>query len=81
MLEAGPGGLFTGLQHTVDRFREELWEPSVWSREARAIDSTAVGETDAERALSVYDTITHESPALNLLTPEEERVLRKEIEQ
>jgi len=33
ILEAGPGGQFLDKPHTVRHFREELWEPTIWSRE------------------------------------------------
>lgn len=31
--ELGPGGLFTGTDHTVTHFRSEHWEPRLFSRE------------------------------------------------
>ena len=31
--EIGPGGIFTGTEHTVRHFRKEHWEPELFSRE------------------------------------------------
>ena len=75
--EAGPGGLFIGLGHTAERFREELWEPSIWNREPLGAWD---GRVDVERALAAYDTLTAEASELNFLTPEEETALRAIIE-
>jgi trimethylamine--corrinoid protein Co-methyltransferase len=33
ILEAGPGGHFLDKQHTVRYFREEHWNPGIWSRQ------------------------------------------------
>jgi trimethylamine--corrinoid protein Co-methyltransferase len=33
ILEAGPGGHFLDKPHTVRHFREEHWNPSIWSRQ------------------------------------------------
>jgi trimethylamine--corrinoid protein Co-methyltransferase len=33
ILEAGPGGHFIDTLHTARHFRDEHWEPSIWSRQ------------------------------------------------
>lgn len=33
ILEVGPGGHYLDQMHTVDYFRQEHWNPSIWSRE------------------------------------------------
>ena len=33
IIEAGPGGHFLDKQHTVDHFRDEHWQPAIWSRQ------------------------------------------------
>jgi len=33
ILEVGPGGHYLDQMHTVDYFREEHWNPSIWSRQ------------------------------------------------
>jgi trimethylamine--corrinoid protein Co-methyltransferase len=33
IMEAGPGGHFLDKQHTVDHFRDEHWQPAIWSRQ------------------------------------------------
>ena len=78
--EAGPGGLFIDLEHTVERFREELWEPSIWSREPPQAWIAEDGKTDVERALVAYDALMESAPAINFLTREEESALRAVIE-
>jgi trimethylamine--corrinoid protein Co-methyltransferase len=33
IIEAGPGGHFLDKRHTVDYFRDEHWQPAIWSRQ------------------------------------------------
>ncbi len=33
IIEAGPGGHFLDKRHTVDHFRDEHWQPAIWSRQ------------------------------------------------
>ena len=33
IIEAGPGGHFFDKRHTARHFREECWEPAIWSRQ------------------------------------------------
>jgi trimethylamine:corrinoid methyltransferase-like protein len=33
ILEAGPGGHYLDKMHTARHFREEHWNPSIWSRQ------------------------------------------------
>lgn len=77
--EAGPGGIFINLEHTVERFREEIWEPSIWNRDSLESWLAKGGKIDAERAVVIYDTLMAEAPSLNFLTSEEERILREVI--
>ena len=45
--EAGIGGSYLGLDHTLEHFREAFWQPAVFSR-----DSSAQVETDTSRTLA-----------------------------
>ncbi len=78
--EAGPGGLFTGLKHTAERFRDELWEPTVWTRDPSERPSEGTANEDVARALAVYEAIMAEAAPLNMLTAQEECVLMEVIE-
>ncbi|MFH1006862.1 MAG: trimethylamine methyltransferase family protein [Candidatus Latescibacterota bacterium] len=78
--EAGPGGLFADLTHTVEHFREESWEPSIWSREPLEAWIEKDGKTDGTRAVAAYDALMAEAPPLNCLTEEEEMALLEVIE-
>ena len=77
MVEAGHEDLFTPLEHTVQHFREETWEPALWTREP--LEACAELTTDEQRARDRYDelmaTATHEE----FLSPEEEEALLEVI--
>ena len=49
----GPGGLFTGTDHTVAHFRSEIWEPGLWSRTMLSRWQVEGAKIDAERARDV----------------------------
>lgn len=53
ILQAGPGGIYAGEVHTVQHFRQELWQPSLWSREMLAVWQEMGANLDADRAASV----------------------------
>jgi len=73
ILEAGHGGVYTWLEHTVARYREELWEPAVWTRTPpEACPDLTI---DVERAKDVYHTMRHEAEPVEHMTPEEEQTL------
>jgi len=46
----GPGGCFTGTEHTLRHYREEHWQPGLWTREMLASWLESGAKTDAERA-------------------------------
>ena len=46
----GPGGCFTDSDHTLRHFRDEHWQPRLWSRDMRRAWQDAGGRTDADRA-------------------------------
>ena len=79
--EAGPGGLFTGLPHTLDHYRDELWQPQIWTRLLRDAWQTAGSRQDLDVARDQFEAIMNQPPALEQLTPDEESLLRKVIAQ
>ncbi len=50
ILSAGCGGNFLGTDMTVERFREELWEPRTWTRGSTSGWELSGRQTDADRA-------------------------------
>jgi trimethylamine---corrinoid protein Co-methyltransferase len=52
--EVGPGGLFTGTEHTVKHYRKEHWQPAIFSREMYNSWLTGDHKNDIERAREVY---------------------------
>jgi trimethylamine--corrinoid protein Co-methyltransferase len=67
ILGAGPGGQFLDKQHTVDHFRQEHWNPSIWSRQMLRPwlqgDQSLDADRAREKALRVEDEMQRSSPA------------------
>ena len=78
--EVGPGGLFTGAEHTVERHRDALWEPALWDRTMVAAWEAAGCQTELDRAREALARILAAPPVIEQLRPEEEAVLRRVIE-
>ena len=53
----GPGGLFTGTEHTVAHFRSEIWEPGLWSRTMFGRWHAADAKIDVDRAREMCEEI------------------------
>ena len=49
----GPDGLFTGTEHTVAHFRDEIWEPRLWSRSMLDRWRAEDAQTDVDRAREI----------------------------
>jgi len=77
--EVGPGGLFTGTPHTAEHFRDELWEPTIWSREMLQAWEDAGSPLDTDKARRMYTEIMAHAPGPAVLTPDEENALMKVI--
>ncbi len=60
--EIGPGGLFTGTEHTVRHYRREHWQPGLFSREMYNSWIAGDHKTDIQRAADVFEGImrTHD---------------------
>ncbi len=78
--EAGPGGLFIFNDHTVERFREELWEPVTWNRIALESWLSTGRRIDVDLAREKYDAIMAATPPLTELGEQEEKELLGVIE-
>jgi trimethylamine--corrinoid protein Co-methyltransferase len=77
--EVGPGGLFTAAMHTVERFREEIWEPRAWNREPYNTWLTTGRKLDVDRARDVFEAIMASPPEIEELRADEEAALRAVI--
>jgi trimethylamine--corrinoid protein Co-methyltransferase len=55
--EIGPGGIFTGTEHTVRHYRKEHWQPSLFSREMYNSWITGSHKTDIQRASDVFTEV------------------------
>ena len=55
--EAGPGGLFTAMEHTVRHFRTEHWQPALFTREGVSAWMAAGAKTDVDRAREVCEEV------------------------
>ncbi len=78
--ETGPGGLFIFHDHTVERFREEIWEPAQWNRVSLEQWLSGDRKIDVDLAREKFDVIMASVPPLNDLSAEEERELLDVIE-
>ena len=77
--ETGPGGLFIFHDHTVERFREEIWEPALWNRVSLEQWLSGERKIDVDLAREKYDAIMASVPPLNDLSEQEERELLEVI--
>ena len=73
---AGPGGSFLGTDLTVDRFREELWQPGTWSSGSTSAWLLSGGRIDVDRARDVAIQFEKSFEPTSHITPEEEKDLR-----
>jgi len=71
--EVGPGGSFLGTELTAARFREEVWQPRVWEREALRGRAAGDGKRERERVKERVREVIAGTP--------EERGLSEECEQ
>ena len=74
MAEAAHEELFTGLAHTAERFREAIWEPAVWTRDAPGAQAELT--LDIDRAREQYPSLMAHAETPALLSEEEEQVLQ-----
>ena len=53
ILEAGPGGQYLVSAHTARHFRDEIWDPTLWSRRMLGVWLAEGMHTDADRAREI----------------------------
>lgn len=78
ILEAGPGGNFMGREHTARHYRQEHWQPKLFSREVYNSWLSGDHKTDLERARDIYELIMAETPK-TYISEDTEKALRKVI--
>lgn len=76
----GPGGSFAAERHTVEWFRRELWEPTIWERRPFAAWYESDGRTDVDRAREHVLTILDSPPPPSAITEDEDKRLQRIIE-
>jgi trimethylamine--corrinoid protein Co-methyltransferase len=77
--QVGPGGVFTGTEHTVRHMRSEFWQPSRWLRMAREARG-GEEKTEVERALEVWRDLVSQPDPEPALSEETERRLQVVID-
>jgi len=79
ILEAGPGGQYLDKMHTARHFRQEVWMPTVWSREMTRSWLAGGQELDVDKARSIvlqqaYET-ARDTPASGITDAFEREIL------
>jgi trimethylamine--corrinoid protein Co-methyltransferase len=77
--KVGPGGLFTGTEHTVKYYRKEHWQPEIFSREMYCSWMSGDRKTDVERATDICKQILKEYHPVETKKETEEK-LKKVIQ-
>jgi trimethylamine--corrinoid protein Co-methyltransferase len=77
IIEAGPGGHYIDRHHTARHFRNDLWEPAIWSRRTLRPWQEEGSHHDADRAREVALEVQRRGVEPDGMTQEmERRVLR-----
>ena len=76
IMATGPGGNFLGSDLTVARFRTEVWQPDLWTRESLPQWLRSGAHSDRERAKQRIREILAQTSAEPLMSEECERDLR-----
>jgi trimethylamine--corrinoid protein Co-methyltransferase len=80
ILAAGPGGHFLDKRHTVDYFRGEHWNPSIWSRQMLRPwlegDQRLDVDRAREKALQIHSEMRQQVPEPAMSASLENEVLR-----
>ena len=72
--ELGPGGFFTGTEHTAEHYRTEHWQPALFSREMYNSWIARSNKIDIDRATDVFNEVM-ESPQDPYIGEDTERAL------
>jgi len=73
--KVGPGGLFTGTEHTAQHFREAQWQPGIWSREMLQGWLAGDRKVDADRAYELWQDLMSQPDPEPGISPETEAKL------
>ena len=73
--EVGPGGLFIDTVHTIEHFRDELWDPRIWQRTQFEAWAASGRHSDMAIATEIYHAIMEHARPVNELTEEQELAL------
>lgn len=76
----GPGGNYMAEPHTAKHFRQEHWQPKLFSREMVNGWLNGDRKTDVERALAVYENILAHPPSV-YISDETEAALLEVIQE
>jgi trimethylamine--corrinoid protein Co-methyltransferase len=77
ILEVGPGGHFLDTDHTLQYFREEHWQPAIWSREMMGAWLEAGSRLDVDKARMVVLDLLQDHEKRNQMSPAlEQNVVR-----
>jgi trimethylamine--corrinoid protein Co-methyltransferase len=77
--EAGPGGTFIDVQHTLQRIRNTAFLPKLADRQPRSQwEAQGAPDTHARAMELVHDILSHDNPAL--FAPEVDARIRAEFE-
>jgi trimethylamine--corrinoid protein Co-methyltransferase len=75
ILEAGPGGHFLDTDHTLRYFRDEHWQPTIWSREMVGPWTEAGSRLDADKARDIVLSIQSGHEERAFMSPDLERAV------
>jgi len=77
--DVGPGGSFLDTPHTLEHFRDELFESQLWERDMFSAWLGSGANTDVKRATEQCHELMDGTEPVNHLSDEEERELMKVI--
>jgi trimethylamine---corrinoid protein Co-methyltransferase len=80
ILEAGPGGNYMATEHTARHFRDEFWEPSVWSRLMLSGWFEQGRKLDVDYARDLYHAMQPDLDVAPRISREEETDIRALIQ-
>lgn len=83
ILKAGPGGQYLNRVHTARWFKDEIWNPTVWSRQMLQSWMADGGPIDVDRALDIVLRVQRQviRNPVQMISASFERDVLKVIEQ
>jgi len=80
ILEAGPGGQYLDQRHTAGHFRQEHWNPAIWSRQMLRSWIDEGSKLDVDKAREIAWEVQNHFQPYEGLSPTLEKELTKIIE-